>query len=368
MIMQRLHLQHLPLFLLVILLAACSGDPVSYAFGPTVWIDVPVEELALEAPQPIQIEGHANAPEGIAYVEIWVNGELVQAVDPLSVEGNLARYTFTWTPPGNGEYTIQAMAFANDGEGSSPDSTRVLVGGPTPVPDGPTATLLPSITPLPDEDPPTEIPSTPTFTPPPGAVVQFWAEPQQILAGACTDIYWHVENVQSVVFGNIEQPFDGSYSDCLCRPQSYTLTVTHLDGTEEKQRVDIGVTGECVTPTPTPTVTPTVPPPDTQAPPAPAPSKPVNGVNLSCVSSTTVMWNAVSDASGIAQYQVEVQRHAGDNNWQAASGSPLTGIGGTSTNVSTECGWTYRWRVRAVDGAGNTGSWSEWFQFNIPLS
>jgi hypothetical protein len=202
----------------------------------------------------------------------------------------------------------------------------------------------------------------------PDAVVQFWAEPQQIEAGACTDIYWHVENVAAVVFGNVEQPFDGSYSDCLCGPQSYTLTVTHLDGTEEKQRVDIGVTGDCNTPTPTPTQTPTSTPADTQGPAAPAPSKPVNGVSLSCVSSTTIMWNAVSDPSGIDQYQVEVQRHAGDNNWQAASGSPLTGIGGTSTSVSTECGWTYRWRVRAVDGAGNAGSWSEWFQFTIPLT
>jgi hypothetical protein len=374
MIMQRLRLQHLSLILLAILLAACGGDTIAYAFGPTVWIDVPVDPLTLEAPQAIQIEGHANDPEGIAYVEIWVNGELVEAVDPLSVEGDLARYAYTWTPPGNGEYTIQAMAFANDGEGSAPDSTRVLIGEPTPVPDEPTPTSLPSPTIPPDADTPTEVPTeipTLTPTPLPGAVVQFWAEPQQIQAGACTDIFWHVENVTSVVFGNVEQPFDGSYSDCLCNPQSYTLVVTHLDGTEERQRVDIGVIGDCITPSPTsppPTYTPTIPPPDTQAPPAPAPSKPGNGASLSCVSSTTVMWNAVSDASGIAQYQVEVQRHAGDSNWQAVSGSPQTGIGGTSTSVSTECGWTYRWRVRAVDGVGNTGAWSEWFQFTIPLT
>ena len=86
MIMHRLRLQHLSLFLLTILMAACGGDPISDAFGPTVWIDVPVDNLHLEAPQAIQIEGHASAPEGISYVEIWVNGEIIQTIDALTVE------------------------------------------------------------------------------------------------------------------------------------------------------------------------------------------------------------------------------------------------------------------------------------------
>jgi hypothetical protein len=169
--------------------------------------------------------------------------------------------------------------------------------------------------------------------------------------------------VQSVVFGGVQQQMDGSYQDCLCSNQRYTLTVTHLDGTEEKRTVDIIVSGSCVTPT----FTSTSPPQDTAPPPAPSPAVPDNGLTLSCKASQSLVWLPVDDPSGIASYQVEVQRHSGDNNWQAVGGSPFT-AGGKSVDVSVECGWYYRWRVRATDGAGNTGSWSGWWQFTVTLT
>jgi hypothetical protein len=75
----------------------------------------------------------------------------------------------------------------------------------------------------------------------------------------------------------------------------------------------------------------------------------------------------VEDPSGIAEYQVEVQRHAGDNNWQDAPGGQIS-VGGKTTSISVECGWYYRWRVRAIDGNGNTSGWSGWSQFAITLS
>jgi hypothetical protein len=78
-------------------------------------------------------------------------------------------------------------------------------------------------------------------------------------------------------------------------------------------------------------------------------------------------WSAVSDPSGIDQYQLEAQRHSGDGVWHAVSGSPWNGLSGTSRSISVECGWTYRWRVRAVDGAGNTGAWSGWSAFAVVL-
>jgi hypothetical protein len=75
----------------------------------------------------------------------------------------------------------------------------------------------------------------------------------------------------------------------------------------------------------------------------------------------------VSDKSGISQYQVSVQRHSGDNNWKDIPGSVFSGISGKKKSVSVECGWYYRWRVLAVDGAGNTGPWSGWWAFTIIL-
>jgi len=177
---------------------------------------------------------------------------------------------------------------------------------------------------------PTPVPTL-TITPGTSAVVQFWADPAEIEAGACTTIRWHVENVQRVIFGGLEQPFDGSYGDCLCGNQRYTLTVTHLDGTEEKRTVDISVTGSCDTPT----VPPPEPEVDTTPPAAPSPAVPADGLEIACKGSQSLVWLPVDDPSGIAEYQVEVQRHSGDNNWQAAPGGSIS-VSDKTTSIPVE--------------------------------
>jgi hypothetical protein len=50
------------------------------------------------------------------------------------------------------------------------------------------------------------------------------------------------------------------------------------------------------------------------------------------------------------------------------SGSVFGGITDKQRSIPVECGWTYRWRVRAVDGVGNVGSWSAWSSFIITLT
>ncbi len=201
-------------------------------------------------------------------------------------------------------------------------------------------------------------------TTPSAPLIQFWAEPEKVKAGGCTTVKWHVENVQTVVFGGVEQPFDGSYKDCLCSDQAYTLKVTHLDGSQDSRKVKVVVSGTCVTEVPE-----EIAPPaggDTTAPPVPGPAVPANGLSLSCRSAVSLVWLPVQDESGIAQYQVEVQRQVGKK-WAAVSGSPFTGIKGKTMSLPVECGFDYRWRVRAVDGKGNTSAWSGWSQFSIPL-
>jgi Zn-dependent metalloprotease len=104
---------------------------------------------------------------------------------------------------------------------------------------------------------------TPTFTPTavPGADVKYWAEPEEIDAGACFNLYWEVENVESVVFGGQEQEFSGSYHDCICETLTFPLTVTYEEGTTERFLQTILVNGSCATPTPPPTNTPVPPSP-----------------------------------------------------------------------------------------------------------
>jgi hypothetical protein len=88
---------------------------------------------------------------------------------------------------------------------------------------------------------------------------------------------------------------------------------------------------------------------------------------LSCRSSQSLAWQPVSDPSGIAEYRVEIQRSPDNINWSDTSESPITGLVDKTTSVSVDCGWYYRWRVRAVDGAGNQGEWSSWSYFTIIL-
>lgn len=193
----------------------------------------------------------------------------------------------------------------------------------------------------------------PTPTPEADITGRFWAEPAEITAGTCTKLFWDFSNVSSIIFGGIEQELQGEYRACLCEDERYTLSVTHLDGSLEKIPVDISVTGVCATPTVV----------DSTPPPAPAPQVPANGLTLSCRSYQDLTWLPVSDPSGISEYQVQVERHSGDSQWAAIPGSTFTGIGGKTLNISVECGWYYRWRVRAIDGADNTGSWSSWSSF-----
>ncbi|MCD4674032.1 MAG: hypothetical protein K8R77_15320 [Anaerolineaceae bacterium] len=336
--------------MLVFVITACGGEAASG--GAYVWIDVPLNGITIPGGQPVQVEGHASHPGGIDKVEVNVNGQLVEMLQGLSTTGNLSSFVYSFNPPQPGEYVIQVVAYAAGGKASEPDSARIRVGEQAAVLITNTPTPVSSWT-------PTFVP-TPTFTPTPPpdeAVVQFQAEPAEIDAGDCSRLVWHVENVQSVVFGGVDQAFDGSYEVCLCETKYYPLTVIYLDGSSEKFTVEVKVNGVCATPVPE----------DTTPPPVPSPVVPANGLEIGCKSSQSLAWLPVEDPSGISGYQVEVQRHSGDNNWQGVSGSIFNSSGKT-IDVSVECGWYYRWRVRATDGKGNQSNWSGWFQFTIVLS
>jgi hypothetical protein len=78
-------------------------------------------------------------------------------------------------------------------------------------------------------------------------------------------------------------------------------------------------------------------------------------------------WLPATDPSGIDRHDVQVQRHSGDNNWSDVSGNVFSVTTGKSIEISVECGWYYRWRVLAKDGAGNSSAWSGWWTFTITL-
>ena len=330
------------LILFVLLISGCGGASPS---GIYVWIDVPMDGLSFAEVQAVKVKGHAAGQEGIARVELYVDGELWTTIDNPAVEDNLAAFHAEWLPPGTGSYTIHAIAYGPDGAPSEYDETRISFGVETPTP-------VISVTPVISITP--TITDTPTPPSQSETSVRFWAEPETIDAGGCADIHWQVDNVKSVVFGGAEQALEGTFEVCLCKSETYTLTVTHLDGSVEKPKMNVVVIGSCAET-------------DTMPPPAPVQAVPSNGLSLGCKSYQNLVWQPVSDKSGINQYQVQAQRHSGDNNWTNVSGSTFTGIGDKQYNMYVECGWTYRWRVLAVDGAGNYGPWSGWWSFVVSL-
>lgn len=327
------------LILISQVIAGCSSSIPS---GTYVWIDVPQDGISFSELQPVMVEGHATGGESIERIEVYVGDELWRAVDDPVMEDNLARFEIEWLPPSPGVYTLRAIAYDAGGEASEYDETTISIGlTPTPVI---TVTPVISVTPT--------LTETPTLVPPPEPSVQFWADPETINAGDCTDIHWLAENVQSLIFGGEEQPLEGVFTVCLCGGETYSLTVIYTDDSEEVFQVNIAVEGTCE---------------DDQPPPAPALSSPLNGAELACTPNVDLVWNAVSDETGISQYQVRVQRHPGTFMWTDIPGSVFTGITSTEKNVNVECGWYYRWQVLAVDGASNVGPWSSWWQFTVNL-
>jgi len=353
--------------LLILLLVSCTGQ--SQPLGTYIWIDVPVDGTTFPAVQPINIEGHTSSLSGVSRIEILIDGELFTTLQNTSADKNLASFQTSWTAQEPGEYIVQVVAFGADGTASPPDSARIRVGNvATTVPVVTTVPVIttvavisitPTLTPTATITPTAIISVTPTLvSPTPATVIQFWADPAEIEAGACTTLRWHVENAQRVIFGGAEQSFDGTYSDCMCEGKHFTLRVIKLDGAEETRSVDISVTGSCVTPVPR----------DTTPPPVPAPAVPADDLSLSCRATQSLVWLPVKDDSGISEYQVEVNRSADNKKWSKVTGSPFTGIDGKTKTIKVECGYYYRWRVRAVDGEGNTSSWSDWSRFSIPLT
>lgn len=334
------------------------GQAVAVAIaGPQVWIDVPVEGLHVPVNRPVRIEGHAAYQEGIARVEIWVDGELHLVVEHPSGEGGLVRFEQSWIPPGAGEYVIQAVAIGTDGEASAPNSVRLLVGDETieatltSTPVSPTGTPLPPTdTPvLPTSTPPlpTHTPVPPTLTPVPPAEVSFWADRTSLTSGECTVLHWDVEHATAVFLNDAGVVGHGTQQVCPAKKTTYVLRVEAPGGnTDRNVTIDVGQ------------------PPDTKAPPVPAPDEPTGGETVACTSKLWLDWKSVSDPSGVVYY-VKLQSQVKAGEWKSEHGwGPESG---TKVQAEVQCGGIYRWAVRAEDGAGNISAWSSWAQFSVSL-
>lgn len=108
---------------------------------------------------------------------------------------------------------------------------------------------------------------------------------------------------------------------------------------------------------------------DTQPPPAPTFLSPGNTdreyqPHLYPCFDVIFRWDAVTDESGIKDYQVELERTTYPALWEADS-TFLEQIDDVTRRASyLSQAYLYRWRVRAIDGVGNEGLFSEWYYFS----
>ena len=215
------------------------------------------------------------------------------------------------------------------------------------------------------------IPTTPA---PPNAL-NFWTDASTVQAGSCTFLHWDSVNAIKVYLDGQEVSAAGQKRVCPCAAATYNLAAGFADGTKQERSLTIGVSGSCqtqpVTVPPPPTEPPTEPPPpqDTTPPPVPAPLSPGSGNESNPPDQycpLTLQWYPVSDPSGVT-YRLRLDKNTGGG-WATIGTWETSASEYAVPNNALFCDYTaYRWRVRAVDGAGNSSNWSVWFYFEMPI-
>ncbi len=99
---------------------------------------------------------------------------------------------------------------------------------------------------------------------------------------------------------------------------------------------------------------------DTVAPPAPENLLPENNADL-VTPTPTLEWSRVSDMSGV-KYEVLVDN---DNLFEPPWSYQAENLAENTVTTSPLAPGLYYWKVRARDGAGNYGAWSEVYQFYV---
>jgi hypothetical protein len=164
--------------LIIVFLSGCQIRYVhSWAFPtllptlseiPQVWIDDPIPGDVIPPGKQIVIRYHASNLNGIARMELIINGKVLVAGENNDPRLPQMAVETPWMPPTSGIYTIQVRAQNQAGEWneSSIVEINVLSSTDTPAPLLPTTIITPLLA-----TPPTLAPPTLTFTPIPTSTV-----------------------------------------------------------------------------------------------------------------------------------------------------------------------------------------------------
>ncbi|MCJ7434924.1 MAG: hypothetical protein MUO77_15690 [Anaerolineales bacterium] len=348
-------------------LSACNGatDAPMPNSSIQAWVEYPYEGDVLPM-GPVQLVVYASAAEGVSFIAIKVNGQSLPAttVAPLTADNSsrLVRVDYTWTPPVEGEYVVEAAGIGSSGASGGAGSTRFCIvtcetsqtstpsafdatGTPTPA-SGETGTPTPSIADI------------PTLTPSSGEMtVEFYADPASINAGSCSTLRWKVNSSEtvSVYFSGDLVGASGNYQTCPCQSETHTLRVVKVNGASEDYYTSVNVNGSCNVEPPT-TIPPTTAPPTVPPPPSDTSGPSIN--------SFSVYWNGcslygladITDPSGVSW--AEFHFNFNDTGWawikMNQSGSEWTSQVGIDTFGAPG---SVEYKVRTLDSLNNE-SWS----------
>lgn len=169
--------------LLLLTLTACGlSETVGQASPPTVLVTTPHNDQQFQQGEQITVSSTATDAQGVARVELWVDGVLVHTTGNPSPAANVPFSTQqTWTATMPGSHSLMITAYNQAGvasnpvlvnitvttaEGAPPPPPSTAVASPPPVSPDPafTATWTPiAVSPQDSPSPP----STPTNSPPP---------------------------------------------------------------------------------------------------------------------------------------------------------------------------------------------------------
>lgn len=107
-----------------------SGDSSSQSAGGLVEaaIDSPSNGTAL-AMNPIEIAYHATCGDGVAAIELSINGEVVSTVASPDSTQKVVALKYTWQPISGGSHTIRVRAQNNLGEWSGYSASTINIEG-----------------------------------------------------------------------------------------------------------------------------------------------------------------------------------------------------------------------------------------------
>jgi hypothetical protein len=307
--------------------APATGTPApgaAGAAGAQAWIEYPTEGQTLPL-EPVRLVVYATDVEGVARIELKINGALLpaDAAQEQSFESSrrLLRVEQQWTPDKEGKHILEARGLNTAGGYGEPDfvefcigtcqSMVVLTATPSPRP-----LVAPTITPTPKSPPPAVKPTASPSPSPAPLRITFTADRTRLLFPQCATIQWNVEGgVAAVQLNGQDVPPLAQSQVCPPQTTTFKLVVTGPDGATVAREVTIMV--EALAPTLTPTPPGLVPPTPTATPPAVAPPpQPLGEILFSADNDvvaaglcTMIRWHV----SNVKAYWVDGQPGAGDD-------------------------------------------------------